>query len=82
MKKEFEWFDKPENIWKLKVYGLLTLLVTVAAELMGTGDSTHQWDKIPGFYAMFGFISCVVLIVLSKFLGKWWLKKGEEYYDE
>ncbi len=39
------------------------------------------WDEIPGFSSLFGFISCVVIIVVSKAIGKLWLQKKEDYYD-
>ncbi len=39
------------------------------------------WDRIPGFNAIYGFISCLIIIVVSKTLGKWWLQKKEDYYD-
>ncbi len=33
-----------------------------------------------GFYAWFGFASCVVLIVVALALG-WFLKRKDDYYD-
>jgi hypothetical protein len=39
-------------------------------------------DKIPGFWSLFGFIACVVIIVVSKWLGKHGLMKNEDYYDK
>jgi hypothetical protein len=41
----------------------------------------HAWDKIPLFYAGFGFVSCILIIVVSKFLGKAFLQRPEDYYD-
>lgn len=40
------------------------------------------WDAVPLFYAFYGFTGCIVIIVFSKALGKIWLQKGEDYYDE
>jgi hypothetical protein len=34
----------------------------------------------PGFYAAGGFLSCAVIIVVSKLLG-FLLKRKEDYYD-
>ena len=31
--------------------------------------------------SIYGLISCVAIIVLSKLIGKLWLMKGEDYYD-
>ncbi|MBE7415379.1 MAG: hypothetical protein HS130_09200 [Deltaproteobacteria bacterium] len=40
------------------------------------------WDEIPGFSAVFGFISCVLIIIVSKALGKLWLQRKEDYYEK
>lgn len=39
------------------------------------------WQKIPIFDAVFGFIGCIAIIVISKALGHGWLQKKEDYYD-
>jgi drug/metabolite transporter (DMT)-like permease len=41
----------------------------------------HAWDAIPLFYAAYGFVGCVLIIVVSKALGKALLQKREDYYD-
>ena len=81
MKKEFDWFDKPENIKKLKIICSLILLLSVVAEFFIHTHVNHVWDKIPGINALFGFIACVILIIISKLIGKYWLKRDEDYYD-
>lgn len=35
----------------------------------------------PGFYAAFGFLACVALVVLARILG-WWLKRPDDYYGK
>jgi hypothetical protein len=40
------------------------------------------WQGIPAFFAIFGFIGCVLLIVVSKALGHHWLMKDEDYYEK
>ncbi len=45
------------------------------------GHTEHWWNAIPGFYALFGFIGCVAIIVLSKWIGKLLLQRREEYYE-
>jgi hypothetical protein len=39
------------------------------------------WDKIPGFYSLFGLITCVLIIFIAKRLAMIGLKKKEDYYD-
>lgn len=61
--------------------GLLTL-ATLALQYLGPEHPhPHAWDSIPLFYPAFGFIGCVLIIVISKALGKALLQKSEDYYD-
>ena len=42
----------------------------------------HFWfEYIPAWGSLYGFVSCVVIIVVSKYLGKVWLMRREDYYD-
>lgn len=78
-KKSF--FDKPGNVQKLK-YGFYVSLVILVAFDFFIHKHTHlSWEKIPGSYAMYGFLSCAVIVAVSKTIGKLWLQKKEDYYD-
>ena len=62
-------------------YGILVLLV--AADFIIQRHEIHFFgDKIPGFWSLYGFISCVLIIVVSKWLGHHWLVRDEDYYDK
>lgn len=83
MKKEFDWFDKPDNLKKLRIFSYIILAASVLAEFfVPAHGAQHLWDKIPGFYALFGFVTCVAMIIISKLLGQYCLKKSEDYYDK
>lgn len=46
------------------------------------GDHAHFWfERIPAWGSLYGLVSCVAIIVVSKLLGKVWLMRGEDYYD-
>ena len=61
-------------------YGILVLLVMV--DFIIPRHEIHFFgDKIPGFWSLFGFSACVVIIIVSKWLGKNGLMKDEDYYD-
>ena len=61
-------------------YGFLVLLVMV--DFIIPRHEVHFFgDKIPGFWSLFGFSACVVIIIVSKWLGKNGLMKDENYYD-
>ena len=62
-------------------YGILVFLV--AADFIIPRHEIHFFgDKIPGFWSLYGFISCVLIIVVSKWLGHHWLVRDEDYYDK
>lgn len=42
---------------------------------------SHWWNHIPAFYAIWGFIGCVAIIYISKWLGKLFILSDEDYYD-
>ena len=42
----------------------------------------HFWfESIPAWGSLYGLASCVAIVVVSKFLGKVWLMRREDYYD-
>ena len=45
-------------------------------------DHPHFWfEDLPGWGSLYGLVSCVAIIVVSKILGKLWLMRPENYYD-
>ena len=45
-----------------------------------TSLSLSDIERLFGFYAIFGFLSCVGLIIFAKFLG-FLIKRKDDYYD-
>ena len=66
--------------WRLL---LAVLAAIVLADFLVTRDHTeHFWDAIPGWGAVFGFVSCVAIIFVSKFIGhRGGIMRDEDYYD-
>jgi hypothetical protein len=74
-------FDKPENVSKmLKVFYVICGLL-VLADFVVHRHIYHDWEKIPAFYAIYGFVGCVVLVLIAREMRKV-LMRGEDYYDE
>jgi len=81
MNKIVEYFEKP-NVSKAVRYIFYTSLVLLLiSEFFVEKHVYFSWAAFPAFNAVFGFISCVVIIVVAKVLGKLWLQKREDYYD-
>ncbi len=73
-------FDKPQNIRNLlRVFYVLCGLLFVADFIVHRHTYT-DWEKLPGFYAIYGFVAFVILVVLSFALRKL-VKRKEDYYD-
>lgn len=65
-------------------YALLAVLVVLDA-LPFIVDKEHahtQAERIPAFWAIFGFIGCVALIIVSKWFGHAGIMQREDYYDD
>lgn len=67
----------------LKRLAWATLALVVVIDFFLPRPYLHFfWDSIPGFSAAYGLVSCILIIVVSKALGKLWLAKPEDYYDD
>lgn len=46
-------------------------------------EQVHTFvERIPGFWAVFGFVACVVIIIVSKWFGHLGIMTREDYYDD
>ncbi|MDH3666320.1 MAG: hypothetical protein OEN23_05260 [Paracoccaceae bacterium] len=74
-------FDSPESRKRVRqvLYALCT--VSVIAEIFVKRYVDHPWEALPGFYAIYGFIACVALVLLATELRKV-VMRGEDYYDD
>jgi protein-S-isoprenylcysteine O-methyltransferase Ste14 len=73
-------FDKPNNIkWMLRVFYLICVLL-VALDFIVHRHIYLDFEKIPTFYALYGFVACVVLVLLAKIM-RLMLMRSETYYE-
>ena len=80
MKKELKIFDKPENVKKFLGLFYVALVLLLIIDLFVHKHSAFVWDGAPAFFAVYGFISCVLLIFIAKLL-RIFIKRDEDYYD-
>lgn len=71
--------DKALRRWWIGLW--VVLIACVLAQFAMHPHPYFEIDGIFGFYALFGFMSCVAIVVISKLLGKP-LKRKESYYAE
>ena len=65
-----------------RLFYLVLVLIVVADFLVPRAHTDYLWERLPGWSALYGFVSCVLLIFVSKFLGhQGGLMRREDYYD-
>lgn len=73
-------FDKPKNVRRV-LGGLYALCgVSLLLELVVHRHVDHPWEAVWGFYGLYGFVACVLLVLIAKELRKV-LMRREDYYD-
>lgn len=74
------WLDRPSNVDKL-VYGFYVVCALfLVADILVHKHGPFEIEHIFGFYAVFGFVACVVLVLIAKALRRV-LMRPEDYYD-
>ena len=61
---------------------VLACLVVVDIALVNKEHAHTLIEHLPGFWAVFGFLGCVVIILASKWFGHAGIMKSKDYYDE
>lgn len=75
-----DYFDQPENInFLLRIFYMLCGLLVVV-EIFYHRHVSHSWEGFFGFYAIYGFVACVALVLIAAQLRKL-LMRDEQYYD-
>ena len=80
-KKEFDYFDRPQVKRTFWILLFVVCGLTIVPDLFTHRHPHFGFDGFVGFYAVFGFVACAVLILLAKLIGKI-LKVAENYYDK
>ncbi|MBW7957868.1 MAG: hypothetical protein H3C68_08265 [Deltaproteobacteria bacterium] len=76
-------YENKDTMRLLKWAFYAAVIIFVGLDFVIPRHHLHfYWDEIPGFSAVFGFISCVLIIIVSKALGKLWLQRKEDYYEK
>ncbi len=75
-------------IWKTKYYWFLSIAIVTVLLLVadfyipaGEGEEEFWLSRIDGFFGLIGFIGCIAIVMIAKWLGYYWLQRKEDYYD-
>ena len=67
--------------WLYAVLSLIALTEIVLPLIFGRGEADFAFEDFPAWGSLYGFGSCVAIIVVSKVIGKLWLMRRVDYYD-
>ncbi len=78
--------DNPVRFAWIKRCFFVGLVVVALAEIalpivFRGGHSHFSFESFPAWGSLYGFVSCVAIIVVSKLIGKAWLMRREDHYD-
>ena len=75
------YFDKPGNVKKvLRIFYIICIFLLLA-DFFIHRHVIHNWESLFGFYSVFGFVACVILVLVAKQMRKL-VMRNEDYYDE
>ena len=86
MEKE-PYVDKKENVQKLLKIFFASCVILFLLDFLFTAHiadkhAYHEWENWVGFYPVFGFVSCVVLVLISKYVLRPLVMRKEDHYDD
>ena len=78
--------EDPIRFARIKRWFYAGLAVVALAEIVlplifHGGESHFSFEDFPAWGSLYGLVSCVAIIVVSKLIGKLWLMRRENYYD-
>ncbi len=73
-------FDNPRNVKRMIWLLLICCVVLFGLDAVIHRHAYHPWEHLFGFYAVYGFVACVLLVLIAKQMRKV-LMRGEDHYD-
>jgi len=72
-----------KTVVRFYLIGLAVLVILDAIPAIVDKEHAHTWvERLPGFWAVFGLVGCILLILLSKAFGHLGIMQREDYYDD
>lgn len=75
--------DRLRLVVRVCIVALALLVLLDAVPAIVDKEHAHTWaEHVPGFWAAFGFLGCILLVVISKTYAHFGIGAREDYYDE
>ena len=74
-------FDNPANLKKFLRGFYIICAILLAVDFVHHRHVIHDWENLWGFYALYGFVACVLLVEIAKLM-RAVLMRAPDYYDK
>ena len=74
-------FDRPENVRRLLRVFYGACIVLAALDFVIHRHVYHPWENLWLFYPIYGFVGCVLLVLVAKWM-RTFLMRDESYYED
>lgn len=74
-------FDNPRNVNRLLAIFFSSLVVLLIIEIFVHKHPHFACEGWPEFYCVYGFVACVVLVIVAKYILRPLVMRREDYYD-
>jgi hypothetical protein len=74
-------FDKPRNVKRLLGCFFTSLGILLVIDIFVHKHPHFPWEGWLEFYAVYGFVACVALVLAAKYILRSIVKRREDYYD-
>ena len=79
--EEMGMFDKPKNVKRLLIIFFTLTGLVLSIDLFYHKHAIFPWEEYFGFYAVYGFVACVILVIVAKYILRPVVMRKEDYYD-
>ena len=82
MDEELGMFDKPRNVKRLLYTFYTCVVLLLVVDIFYHKHAIFAWEGYFGFYSVYGFVACVILVILAKYVLRPMVMRKEDYYDD
>lgn len=79
-KEKSYFFDKPKNVQRVLTALYICCAILFVLDFLLHRHSEHPLESLWGFYPLYGFVGCVVLVLVAKWM-RTFLMRPEDYYE-
>jgi hypothetical protein len=80
--EELGMFDKPENVKRLLRIFYASVVLLLVVDIFYHKHAIFAWEGYFGFYAVYGFVACVILVIVAKYILRPMVMRKEDHYDD